>query len=97
MELDRGKAYSVRLVAGSESVGAKALAETKSVTIALADRPFNWRLRTANVLEVRGEGATIRVPLDESAAALERLETCFDKNQRESAETNPFVAPSRRP
>ncbi len=96
-KLDRGKAYSVRLVAGSESVGAKALAETKSVTVALADRPFNSRLRTANVLEVRGEGATIRVPLDGSAAALERLETCFDKNQRESAETNPFVAPSRKP
>ncbi len=96
-KLDRGKAYSVRLVAGSESVGAKALAETKSVTIALADRPFNWKLRTANVLEVRGEGATVRVPLDGSAAALERLETCFNKNERVSAETNPFVAPSRRP
>jgi hypothetical protein len=96
-KLDRGKAYSVRLVAGSESVGARALAETKSVTIDLADRPFNWKLRTANLLEVRGEGATIRVRLAGSAAALERLETCFDKNQRESAETNPFVAPSRKP
>ena len=96
-KLERGKAYSVRLVAGSTSVGAKALAETKGVTIALADRPFNERLRTANVLEVRGEGATIRVPLMGSAAALERLDACFDKNQRESTETNPFVAPSRKP
>ena len=96
-KLERGKAYSVRLVAGSQSVGAKASAETKSVTIALADRPFNWKLRTANILEVRGEGATIHVPLGGSAAALERLEVCFDKNQRESAETNPFVAPSRKP
>jgi hypothetical protein len=96
-KLERGKAYSVRLVAGSTSVGAKALAETKGVTIALADRPFNERLRTANVLEVRGEGATIHIPLMGSAAALERLEACFDKNQRESTETNPFVAPSRKP
>jgi hypothetical protein len=96
-KLDRGKAYSVRLVAGSQSVDAKALAETKSVTIALADRPFNFKLRTANVLQVRGEGATVHVPLVGSAAALERLEACFDKNQRESAEINPFVAPSRKP
>jgi len=96
-KLERGKAYSVDLVAGSQSVESKALAETKSVTIALADRPFNWKLRTANVLEVRGEGATIHVPLVGSAAALERLEACFDKNQRENTETNPFVAPSRRP
>ena len=49
-KLERGKAYSVRLVAGSQPVEAKALAETKDVTIALADRPFSGRLRTANVL-----------------------------------------------
>src|ERR1700675_317445 len=70
-KLDRGKAYTVRLVAGSQSVEAKALAETKGVTVALADRPFNGRLRTSNVLEIRGEGATLRVPLDGSTAALE--------------------------
>jgi hypothetical protein len=57
-KLDRGKAYSVRLAAGSQSVDAKALAETKGVTVALADRQFNGKLRSANVLEVRGEGAT---------------------------------------
>jgi hypothetical protein len=96
-KLERGKAYSVRLVAGSQSIEAKALAETKGVTVALADRPFNVKLRTANLLEVRGEGATIRVGLDGSEAAFERLEVCFDKNQRASAETNPFVAPSRKP
>jgi hypothetical protein len=96
-KLERGKAYSVRLVAGSQTVEAKAMAETKDVTVALADRPFNGRLRTANVLEVRGEGATIRVPLDGSAAAFERLEACFNKNERTSTETNPFVAPSKKP
>jgi hypothetical protein len=96
-KLDRGKAYSVRLAAGSHSVDAKALAETKGVTVALADRQFNGKLRSANVLEVRGEGATLRVPLDGSAAAFDRLETCFEKNSRQSAETNPFVAPDRKP
>jgi hypothetical protein len=95
--LDRGKAYPVRLVAGSQSVEAKALAETKGVTVALADRPFNGRLRSATVLEVRGDGATLRVPLDGSSAAFERLEICFEKNSREGAETNPFVAPDRKP
>jgi hypothetical protein len=88
-KLDRGKAYSVRLFAGSRSVDAKALAETKSVTIALADDRLNSKLRSVRSLEVRGEGATLRVPLDGSSAAFERLETCF--NRREASEANPFV------
>jgi protein-L-isoaspartate(D-aspartate) O-methyltransferase len=37
-KLERGKAYAIRLMAGSRSVEAKALAESKAVTIALADR-----------------------------------------------------------
>jgi len=94
-KLNRGKAYPVRLVAGSRSVDAQALAETKSVTIALEDSRLNSKLRFANVFEVRGERTTLRVPLDGSAAAFERLETCFTK--RETAETNPFVAPDRKP
>jgi Extensin-like protein C-terminus len=88
-KLDRGKAYSVRLFAGSRSVDAKALAETKSVTIALADDRLNSKLRSVRSLEVRGEGATLRVPLDGSSAAFERLETCF--NRREASQANPFV------
>ena len=96
-KLERGKAYAVRLAAGSRAVDAQALAESKSVTIAFADRAFNERLRAANLLEVRGEGATLRVPLDGSAAALERLNVCFEKNRRESPDTNPFVAPARKP
>jgi hypothetical protein len=94
-KLNRGKTYPVRLVAGSRSVEAQAQAEAKSVTIALEDAQLNSKLRIASVLEVRGDGATLRVPLDGSAAAFERLETCFGK--RETAETNPFVAPSRKP
>jgi hypothetical protein len=96
-KLDRGKAYSVRLVAASQSIDAQALAETKGVTVALADRPFNGKLRSATVLEVRGDGATLRIPLDRSSAAFERMEMCFEKNSREGTETNPFVAPDRKP
>jgi Extensin-like protein C-terminus len=92
-KLERGKAYAVRLVAGSRSVEAKALAENKAVTIALVDRSLDERLRIADALEVRGEGATLRVPLDGSTAALGRLEACFDKNNRAGVETNPFVSP----
>jgi hypothetical protein len=54
-------------------------------------------MRTANILEVKGEGATLKVPLDGSTAALERLEACFEKNSRAGVESNPFVAPNRRP
>src|SRR4051812_45615456 len=96
-KLERGNAYTVRLAAGSQSVDAKALAETKGVTIAFADRSFNERLRTASMLDVRAEGATLHVPLDKSALALDRLESCFEKNGREGIEANPFVAPSRKP
>jgi hypothetical protein len=94
-KLDRGKAYSVRLVAGSRSVDAKALAETKSVTIALADPRLNSKLRSASAFEVHGDGATLRVPLDASSTAFERLEACY--NKREATEINPFVASSRKP
>ena len=96
-KLEPGKAYTIRLVAGSRSVEAKALAESKAVTVALIDRSINERLRTADVLEVRGEGATLRVPLDGSTAALARLDACFDKNSRAGVDTNPFVSPSHRP
>jgi hypothetical protein len=96
-KLERGRAYPVRLVAGSRSIDAKALADSKAVSIPLGDRTFNKRLRHAGVLEVRGEGATLRVPMDGSTAALRRLESCFDKNSRVGAETNPFVARSRSP
>ena len=96
-KLDRGKAYDVTLVAGSRSVQLKAAAEAKSVTIAMADRPLNERVRTAKTLEVKGEGATLRIPLDGSTAALGRLEACFEKNSRAGVESNPFVAPSLKP
>ncbi|MDQ8727973.1 hypothetical protein [Bradyrhizobium sp. LHD-71] len=96
-KLERGKAYPVRLTAGNQSAEAKALAETRGVTITLADKAFHSKLKAANTLDVRGEGATLRVPLGKSALALERLEACFERNIREGPETNPFIAPSRKP
>ena len=73
-------------IAIAGGIEATALAETKGVTIALADGPFNGKLRSANALEVRGEGASLHVPLDRSAAALERLDACFERNSRESGD-----------
>jgi hypothetical protein len=62
-KLERGKSYPIRLTAGGQSVEAKALAETKLVTIALTDRSFYANLKAANTLQVKGEGAALRVPL----------------------------------
>jgi len=95
-KLERGKAYDVTLMAGSRSVQEKAQAEARSVTIVLEDRPLHERVRTANILQVKGDGATLKVPLDGSTAALERLEECFEKNSV-GVESNPFVAPARKP
>ena len=79
-KLERGKTYNVTLSAGGSTIDGKAQAESKGVAIGLPDRPFTVRLRNADVLEVRGDGATLRVPLDGSMAAMDRLETCFAKN-----------------
>ena len=96
--LEHGKAYTVRLMAGSRSVEAKALAESKAVTIALADHSLNEMLsKRAAVLEVRGEGATLRVPLEGSTAALKRLDACLERNNRAGIDSNPFVSPTSRP
>jgi len=104
-KLHRGKAYPVRLTAGSRSVDANARAERKSVIIPLADSTLNSRLRSANTLQVHAEGATLRVPLDSSSTAFERLEECFNSGEapetnpfvkRNTSESNPFVAPGRK-
>lgn len=104
-KLDRGKSYPVRLSAGSRFVRTMAVAEPKSVTIALEDAALNSRLRSVRDLEVRGEGDTLHVPLDGSSVAFERLEECFNKAEgpqtnpfasRKTSETNPFVSPNRK-
>ena len=71
-KLERGSAYTVHLAAARQSVEVKALAETKGVTIALAESSFNSKLRTADALEVQAEGAVLGVPLDKSALALKQ-------------------------
>src|SRR4029079_10319941 len=73
-----------------------AAAEPNSVSMDVKDKKFETGLRSANALNVVAAGATIRVPLDQSTAAFERLEQCVEKNSK-GVETNPFVVPARRP
>lgn len=91
-KLDSGKTYPVEFVAGKTSWKTDVTATGDTVRVALTDDRFNKALRNANRVEVRGAGATIKVPLDKSAAALARLESCYDNNKNAS-ETNPFEAP----
>jgi predicted regulator of Ras-like GTPase activity (Roadblock/LC7/MglB family) len=95
-KLERGKNYPVRMKAGAASWNADVAAETNSVSVPISDKKFKDGLRAANVFVVEGAGATIRIPLDQSRAALERLDKCLTKNSR-AVETNPFVAPARQP
>ncbi|MGE0004101.1 MAG: hypothetical protein AB7S92_00795 [Parvibaculaceae bacterium] len=91
-KLDGGKTYPVEFAAGPVIWKADVAATANTVRAALSDDRFNKALRNANRLEIRGAGATLRVPLDKSAAALARLERCYATN-RNAGETNPFVAP----
>ena len=95
-KLERGKNYPVRMKAGAASWNTDVAAENDSVSLALSDKKFIAGLRAANVFVVEGAGATIRIPLNQSRVALERLEECLTKNSR-TVETNPFVAPPRQP
>jgi hypothetical protein len=91
-QLQKGKRYPVEFFAGSLGWKAKVSASTDEIRIALTDQHFNDALKSADVLEVRAAGSTIKVPLDKSAAALTRLESCFETNSK-ATETNPFIAP----
>jgi hypothetical protein len=94
--LEPGKSFPIELVAGTVTWETKVAATLNAVRVALTEARFNDGLRVADILEIRGAGSAIRVPLDKSAAAMERLERCYENNRR-STETNPFIAPSRRP
>jgi hypothetical protein len=95
-KLERGKQYPVKMNLGPLSFDAEVAAEPNSVSMDLKDKKFAAGLRTANALNVVAAGATIRVPLDKSTVAFDRLEKCVEKNNR-AVETNPFVAPAHQP
>jgi hypothetical protein len=95
-KLDRGKQYPVKINLGSFSFDEEVAAESNSVSIDIKDKKFTQGLRAASALNVVGAGATIKVPLDKSTAAFERLDQCVEKSSR-AVQTNPFVAPARQP
>lgn len=95
-KLDRGKNYPVKMALGAQSWDTEVAAESNSVSVGVVDEKFDAGLRAANALNIVAVGATIRVPLDRSTVALDRLEQCVAKNDR-AIETNPFVEPPRKP
>jgi hypothetical protein len=95
-KLERGKNYPVKMAMGPLSFDAEVAAEPNSVSMAIKDEKFESALRRASALNVVAAGATIRVPLDKSTVAFERLGQCVEKNDR-SVETNPFLAPPQQP
>jgi hypothetical protein len=95
-KLEHDKKYPVKMTLGPLIFEAEVAAEPNSVSVEVTDKRFRSGLRSANTLSVIGAGATIRVPLDKSTAALNRLDQCFEKNSH-AVETNPFVEPPRQP
>ena len=94
--LDRGKQFPVKMTLGPQTWDTEVAAEAYAVSIDVNDKKFATGLRTANTLNVVAAGVSIRVPLDSSRVALDRLEACVAKNSR-AVETNPFVEPPRQP
>jgi hypothetical protein len=95
-KLDRGQTYPVKMTLGGQSFDTEVAAEPSSVSMEVKDKRFESGLRSASVLNIVAAGATIKVPLDKSSDAFERLEQCVEKNNL-SVVSNPFVAPARRP
>jgi len=95
-KLQRGESYPVKMTLGPLSFDTDVAAEPNSVSMEIKDKKFESGLRSANALNVVAAGATIKVPLDRSADAFERLEKCVAKNDQ-AVQTNPFVAPARQP
>ena len=91
-QLEKGVTYPVELTAGHVSWKTDVTAASDNVRLALTDQNFNDALKRANALDIRTARSTITVALNRSAAALERLEKCYETNNT-AAETNPFTAP----
>jgi hypothetical protein len=92
MATTAGKKYPVEFAAGPVSWDSKVSATNETINISLTDKDFNEALKSAEMLEVRAAGKTMKVPLDKSAAALTRLESCYETNSK-AVETNPFISP----
>ena len=95
-KLERGKNYPVKMAIGPLSFDTEVAAESNLVSVDITDKKFESELRSASALNVVAAGATIRIPLDKSTVAFDRLKQCVEKNDK-SVETNPFVAPARQP
>jgi hypothetical protein len=95
-ELEPGEDYPVRMRAGPSVWDTKVAAEANSVSVVISDKGFVQGLSRGNMLKVEGAGSTIRIPLNGSRLALDRLEKCFEKNSH-ALESNPFVKPEPGP
>src|SRR5262245_25617252 len=78
-KLERGKNYPVKMSVGALSFNAEVAAESHSVSTAINDKKFESALRNASTLNIVAAGATIRVPLDKSAAAFDALAQCGEE------------------
>jgi len=85
-KLERGKNYPVKMSVGSLSFNAQVAAESHSVSMTIEDKKFESALRNASALNIIAAGATIRVPLDQSAVAFDALAQCVaDKSETVAA------------
>ncbi len=75
-QLEFGKSYPVSIKLGPQRWENQVGADVNSVSMAIEGPKFLSGLREARALDVVAAGATIRVPLDGSAAAFERLDRC---------------------
>jgi hypothetical protein len=60
-QLQKGKRYPVEFFAGSLGWKGKVSASIDEIRIALTDQHFNDALKSADILEVRAAGSTIKV------------------------------------
>src|SRR5215208_2722140 len=96
-KLEKGTSYPVTLVAGSAREELQARVESATaVTVDLTGRDaFVEGLARLPALEVRAAASTLRLPLDQGAAALARLRDCLAAEA--PVASNPFASAAERP
>src|SRR5215217_4475023 len=96
-KLEKGTSYPVTLVAGSAREELQARFESATaVTVDLTGRDaFVEGLARVPALEVRAAASTLRLPLDQGAAALARLRDCLAAEA--PVASNPFASAAERP